>query len=708
MMRLYRSISSSSPGSNKSPEKNQLNNQRPSSGLKKVRNVGVNVNFISKSVAKHSNNLALATGSVASGTSPIIKKPTTPQSSGKIYRFYCSKLSPSQLWEQQHPELSYESSERSIFPRRIKKNDLMAKQKEQQKVDQPKELKVVHLTEGLVHCAINEDKEVTKTNEEPEKVQDEKSSPATPAITKHVIPVISIKGDWKACLQVQETCRINILDEKRCENAQNRPSNLMYVEIKHGGMNPVSETRSPVDDQNIEARPADAAKTVRKESSEVVIDQKCVDKSSNSPKTNRYLQPFIDVRKARTPSNQQLFVDLSDSNSDDSAEELILEADSSDSDSADNLQNILNLKSTAKATKKTKIIGNISSVSYKNESPIVPNEATSKVSVQLQVPSPPCRLLSPPKTPAKSPPADDSIEPCPDASSSSKFLENLRIWKSAIQVQSENMKLGNQLTENLDTLKQNMEVIAGETRNITQITRNCEQNLKQIEGLKDRYARNLDGSTIGSFRQENQFTGVTNHEATTTCSCFGCRPQLDTADPEPSFDQKAFQRAVLEQNPRYSKTIQKICEDGRNRSFRKSLTPPRDVAERAAQKFLESYSRSVSRISHRGGVPLDESSIRSHSPGSVRSWSESCRSRISSGTDGDVSLSSSWMVGGIVRHRGEYSDSVSDGREPVADRRDTGAFSSTSISDDKSSGEFRRMRKSLSDEGEVLSQGEIR
>ncbi|XP_062557118.1 uncharacterized protein LOC134221976 [Armigeres subalbatus] len=687
--------------SSKPSEKNQLNNQPPSAEMKKVRNVGVNINFIKQKTVNRTNNNALIAEPNSSRTPPIIKKPATPKTSGKIYRFYSSKLSPSQLWEQQHPELSYESSERSIFPKRIKKSDIIAEQKRPAEISHSKELKIVHLSEGLSSCTINENAEPpAQPVEEQRNDQNEEETVNKPTITKHVIPVLSIKGDWKASLQVQETCRINISDATRSVDGQRKPNNLMYLEVKHGSMQLSKQTQSPPDDEkmdNTKVDSKDAHKT--HEPTTVIEEYEPIDSN-----VNRYLQPFLNIPKPLTNPSKKRFHEILVSSSDNSLDGIILESDSSDSDTANDLQSLLILQSTKKPIGKGKQVKNVCSKKYDEELPQRLNEAVAKKSIKLQVPSPPCMLISPPKTPPTKSVVDDdpTIDTCADMTGPSKFIENLRIWKSAIQVQSENMKLGNQLTENLDILKQNMEVIAGETQNITQITRNCEQNLKQIETLKERFTKKMDGTVFKRSPPDHldHLKPLSNAGTTTECSFFGCHPELDTFDREPSFDQKAFQRAVLEQNPRYSKTIQKICEDGRNRSFKKAPTSPRGVAERAAQKFLQSCSRSVSRFSDSNVAPLMGSfSMRSHSPGSVASWDGSSGSESAGSTDGNVSPSSSWMIGDTRQSDG-YSSSASMKAYDLS--REICSIS------DKSSDGFTRIRKSLSDEGEVLSQGEIR
>ncbi|KAL9697921.1 hypothetical protein quinque_001362 [Culex quinquefasciatus] len=634
-----------------------LNNQRPPSQAKTVRNVGVNVNFIKQKTVKQQNSVVSTATTNVTKTPPVIKKPVTPQSSGRIYRFYSSKLNPEQVWEQQHPELGYESSERSIFPRRLKKSDLLAKQAERPATAEKKELKVVHLTQELVTEEVPDVEPIAQTQPDEQKaasvtpepvVVEEPELPKTPAITKHVIPTICIKGDWKANLKVQEACRINILDKK--QEGDPCPSNLKYLEIRV---------------------PKSAPKSTKKGSS-----------TNKASSTNRYLQPFLDLKKCKVTAQPNLFLQSTDSDpsSSDSDQKFVLEFDSSDSSPEDDLT-LLHFKCDPSPKKVPNIEASF------NELSSVPRLVSPAKSIQLQVPPSPCQLKSPPKTPssASSIRNVDPVSSQMEASASSKFLENLRIWRSAIAVQSDNMKLGHQLTENLDVLKQNMEVIAGETQNITRITRNCEQNLKQIEGLQQRYRQNMSSPA------------ASNRHLGEGCTCFGCQPASSPAA-EPAFDTKNFQRVVLQQSPRYAKTIRKICEDGRSRSFKTSGAGSAVDAERAARRFLQSYSRSVSRISS-GEITVPELDLsRSHSPGSVGSWYGVAR-RSSSSDEESVTSSGSSL--GCVK-RGDLVGSSSS--EMQLNYRARGS-SDTSSSEASA---FVKGGASMSDEGEVLSQGEIR
>lgn len=675
-----------------------LNNQRPPSQAKTVRNVGVNVNFIKQKTAKQQNSVVSTATTNVTKTPPVIKKPVTPQSSGRIYRFYSSKLNPEQVWEQQHPELGYESSERSIFPRRLKKSDLLAKQAERPATAEKKELKVVHLTQELVSEEVPDVEPIAQTQPDEQKaasvtpepvVVKEPELPKTPAITKHVIPTICIKGDWKANLKVQEACRINILDKK--QEGDPCPRNLKYLEIRYGlSEDPVASTVDQKDNLEVHTSPKEPEKPA--EQPQLTLSfrvpkfaLKSTKKGTSTNKasyTNRYLQPFLDLKKCKVTAQPNLFLQTTDSDpsSSDSDQKFVLESDSSDSSPEDDL-NLLPFKCDPSPKKVPNIEASF------NELSSVPRLVSPAKSVQLQVPSPPCRFNSPPKTPSPASSVRD-VDPVTsqmEAPASSKFLENLRIWRSAIAVQSDNMKLGHQLTENLDVLKQNMEVIAGETQNITRITRNCEQNLKQIEGLKERYRQNLSSPA------------ASNRHLGEGCTCFGCQPTSSPAA-EPAFDTKNFQRVVLQQSPRYAKTIRKICEDGRSRSFKTSGAGSAVEAERAARRFLESYSRSVSRISS-GEITVPELDLsRSHSPGSVGSWYGVAR-RSSSSDEESVTSSGSSL--GCVK-RGDLVGSSSSEMQLNYRAR---------VSSDTSSSEasaFGKGGASMSDEGEVLSQGEIR
>ncbi|XP_058448732.1 uncharacterized protein LOC131428704 [Malaya genurostris] len=665
----------------------QLNNQKPVSQPKQVRNIGTNINFIKSKSIKQQNSTSPTTANLL----PVIKKPVATQPSKRIYRFYSSKLSPSELWEQQHPELTFESSDKSLFPRRIKKSEIIATSS-LLKSDRNENVKIVHPSEGLNTFEVTAESDPKQDLEQniveatvplPE--------PPVPKITRHIIPTISIKGDWKANLRVQEIYRIDILDEKPNDSRLLCPDNARYLEIKYN--QPASDKSTETSSKSVEH--LGTVNNVDKLESEHPIiapiksngAQDSNFQTNKNPNINKYLQPFMNCNKENTGSKNDPIIAVSDDDSS-SEESILFQLDSSDSNTVDGATK-LDLKFRKNASNQTinisdQIMNNISTI---------PMLLSPSKSVQLQVPSPPpVHSPSPSHSPASvashrkvSPPMSPS-----DTTPPTKFLENLRVWKSAVQAQSENMKLGNQLSDNLDVLRRNMEIIAGETQNIANISRNCEKNLLQMEAIKEQYARNFDSTSPARTTEHgNPMTPLSRYSE---CFCFGCKPVIDTIDEgmtvELVKDHKNFQKTVLERSPKYSKMIKKIYEDGQNQAFKRVNPPPDEAVERAARKFLESCNRTISRISS-----------RSHSSGSDSSWVASYRSSTSNDRG---STSSSWFEHDLNSAKDSTGESSNSERQ--LDR----------LSNGSSAGEISRVKishsinSSVSDEGEVFSLGEIK
>ncbi|XP_055546309.1 uncharacterized protein LOC129730770 [Wyeomyia smithii] len=682
--RIPMNVSAKDETSIKGLEQNQLNNQKPAQQVKQVRNIGTNVNIIIPSKASKRQNL-LSVESVPSVAQslPIIKKTVTPQTAVKSFRFYNSKLSPVQIWEQQHPELGLQNSTNSLFPKRVRKSDMEDSRTQDSKTknlpEEPRDTegkKIVHFTNEI--ASTPEDCTIQNSNHSQPKEQNLVSAVVEPefhkssTITKHVIPTISIKGDWKANLQIQEICRINILDEKPVETHINNPSNLKYLEIRHESC--VTKHTTKANDNSDKTTdncvPPESSTAVKPSSFKpLIIVPKSTLKENTFSHSNKYLRPFANIGKQDGLPKSNLFDSFIDSetSSEENENPIIVESDTSESSAPNGIEN-LDLTFHRHSTP-TRFPSSLSAVP-RLSSPIKSQSHLQSRSVQtvptIVAPSSPQmqpEIVEPDGVPSMSP---------PEAVGSSKFLENLQIWKSAVSAQSENMKLGNQLSNDLEKLKQNMATIADESQNIAKITRTCEESLKQINQLKDRHVENRPPTALSSVPFGTHF----GHSSPANI--------LGSME-ETVHDHKQFQRAVFQQSPKYSKVIKKICDDGRHQRFKKSTDLSDIAVERAARKFLDSCQRSISSLSFN-----ELTTSRSHSPESNHSWNDTFQSSSGSFSENTTGVSSSAKRSrsSSGRIEGTFNSSCSDGQ----------LIPATST----------RIGVSSSDEGEVLSLGEVK
>uniref|UniRef100_A0A182LS26 Suppressor of white apricot N-terminal domain-containing protein n=1 Tax=Anopheles culicifacies TaxID=139723 RepID=A0A182LS26_9DIPT len=148
-------------------------------------------------------------------------------------------------------------------------------------------------------------------------------------------------------------------------------------------------------------------------------------------------------------------------------------------------------------------------------------------------------LQSPPELNCRDESSESEHETTFNDHSSRQFLKSLRIWKSALETQSQNMKITNELTENLDLLKDNIEKIAQESSKVAQITKNAE-NTVQDEHI---FTRPRVPVPAGSSTLRSK-----------SCECFGCQRTFEEPAlrpmTSPAYGHKQFQRAIFEHNPR--------------------------------------------------------------------------------------------------------------------------------------------------------------
>ena len=131
-------------------------------------------------------------------------------------------------------------------------------------------------------------------------------------------------------------------------------------------------------------------------------------------------------------------------------------------------------------------------------------------------------------------------------------------------MQSDNMKLGTKLNENLEIIEENMGKISLERQNIAKLTQTYETNLKEMEILKKRYENKIDENKISQFQDEFDFTDY----------------------------HRNVQRNMLEKSPKFVKTLKNIYRTASEKSFTRQVPDEkRDEIQRAAKKFLESCKK---------------------------------------------------------------------------------------------------------------------
>ncbi|XP_050072156.1 uncharacterized protein LOC126560039 [Anopheles maculipalpis] len=418
--------------------------------------------------------------------------------------------------------------------------------------------------------------------------------------TSHVLPSVSIKGRWDANLKVQQTANVAIIDEKDKNRDELPNDNVMYVELKRGQTAVVTENiRSEKDTSETNERKTD----IVPESSKFFADKKdqrivsgddssdseinstifpdsdacefsqiriprsvCrVFRNSNTP--NKYLDPFVNMKRKKVSPKKRshILFTVSDEDSNvSSTEDDFEEIDEED------IRKLLNL--TSKDS-----VSNEASVPECQKVEQVKQHPTS-VRCQrslLEVSSIPA-LRSPPVESSCKESSESEAEIVSDGQSArNRFLEKLRIWKSAVEAQSQNMKMSNELTENLEILKGNIEKIAEETSKVV------------------KRAQNVENTAVNEVNRPVR--PVSSTLRSRSCECFGCQSTfVEEASSRPAtsppYGHKQFQRALFECNPRYAKTIRKIYQLGSSeRSPPSSVGVDRDeIAKKAAQKFLQS------------------------------------------------------------------------------------------------------------------------
>uniref|UniRef100_A0A182TWE1 Uncharacterized protein n=1 Tax=Anopheles melas TaxID=34690 RepID=A0A182TWE1_9DIPT len=147
--------------------------------------------------------------------------------------------------------------------------------------------------------------------------------------------------------------------------------------------------------------------------------------------------------------------------------------------------------------------------------------------------------------------SESDHDPTFSGQSSSRFLDNLRIWKSAVDMQSRNMKMSNELAEDLAALKDNLQKIAEESAKVVKIAQNVKSSASKVEESYPAQCVPMRSASSASSARRSK-----------SCECFGCQHTFEERPPtsrpafsSPPYDYKKFQRTVFESNPRYAKTI---------------------------------------------------------------------------------------------------------------------------------------------------------
>uniref|UniRef100_A0A182YSK8 Uncharacterized protein n=1 Tax=Anopheles stephensi TaxID=30069 RepID=A0A182YSK8_ANOST len=311
----------------------------------------------------------------------------------------------------------------------------------------------------------------------------------TLGFTSHVLPSVSIKGRWDANLKVQQTASVAIIDERDKAGDELPNDNVMYVELKRGQntvAKEITRTENPPTETNgtkKDAVPEPLKLSVDKDQpkyasgndssdsefdgtilqdggarapSQIRIPRSARNVIRNSNTPNKYLDPFVNMnRKKVSPKRRsQIVFTVSDEDSSHSSTE-----DDFEEVEEEDIRMLLNLKDSV--TREASIPEPQKAEQVKK----LPTSVQCRRSL-LEVSSIPALRSPPGETPSNGPSESENEVASIGQSSRNRFLQNLRIWKSALEVQSQNMKMSNELTENLEVLKGNIEKIAEETSKV--------------------------------------------------------------------------------------------------------------------------------------------------------------------------------------------------------------------------------------------------
>ncbi|XP_035778064.1 uncharacterized protein LOC118459108 [Anopheles albimanus] len=567
--------------------------------------------------------------------------------------------------------------------------------------------------------------------------------------SSHMLPSVSIKGRWDVNLQVRQTSNIAILENRSdgCYAATNE-QNVKYVEMKHGfarsaQAKEADQVQIPSTSETVKETPmatiptydaideanrmetnrakeepanepteSECSETIQKDVTIVRVPKSAYKTASlrkcATRNPNRYLEPFTRLTSEQHPPKPAGEVMLELFDDDDSSSSTDDEADND----ADTIRSLLNLNSEHDDCSSTD-----------TEQPV--GEAAAAAAEKIPLKTPQCQrsLLEVSSIPTlRSPSGDvhleisespDTVEYSTAGRSGSKFLENLRIWKSAVEVQSQNMKLGHELTENLDALKENIQTIKQQTEGMVNLAHHY--RIREEEMLTGDQSI---GATHHGERTMSSSLAVPPAQQSKSCECFGCQSTFEGPSMRPAtsppLDTKRFQRAVLERNPRYARTIAKICDLGSKGQWQNTKETgsigglrEADLARIAARKFLQSWQKTRSRegssCSSTQSAPLrsdySHMSAKLHSENLVNGierWQTGQMSEgvQSCGSDDQGSVESGWCG---IRSVAESDSSIALDIDCASE---SGESSSVPL--------IFRTGSTISDEGEVLSHGEIK
>ncbi|XP_052863341.1 uncharacterized protein LOC128269979 [Anopheles cruzii] len=757
------------PCSDQSP----LNNKAPVGPTKAVRNIGTNVNFVAPRAAKRTNLHGYVIPAVQrpcmkSQTAPSQRSPAV-QPVIKPCAISTAKPSGGRKASQPLRSTFTDDQFKKLFDRFLLMHPAKeAKEGVDGSGDHAKEAPEVDKTSNVTSESVVAELEplpvptadqplpekLTKKELDTEKVDHTEKILTEESVipsellgfTTEILPSVSIKGRWDANLKVRQTSNIAIADWKEDErNNTVHEQNVKYLELNHvvlASQTKVAETEKPTQpvtegesehfrgssdlnlrteelkDNNkgaININSSDTKWQPGRKSVKVISLKseapkkhfvrvpksacKVAASRTQATKSNKYLEPFVGLKK--------------DCSADKLTSKAVLEIFDDDSSTSDDddfepqkIRSLLKFNSE----------DNSDSSTDREERPLTVTSKTKKLASVTTPKTVQCQrsLLEVSSIPAlrspsemhhekSSSPSSEAVEYSSGVRSGGRFLENLRIWKSAVEVQSQNLKLGNELTESLDVLKDNIRVIQSQATGLAKMTPNFNtvKNYSTGEPSVSRHREPPFGSTPPPDVRPK------------SCECFGCQSTFDEPVPRPttspSYEHKQLQRAVFEQNPRYARTISKICSIGHRAQWERrgeSSGDDAELAKKAAHKFLQSWQKGLAK------------------EGSSSSGSTRCSSSISF-------------------HSTEYSLKQSDGT-PVGGRKHLEAFSEAELCSDLDN--FRGSNSSLfelqsyeetelstqltveyattedssslpvqfrngspySDEGEVLSHGEIK
>ncbi|KFB53580.1 hypothetical protein ZHAS_00021815 [Anopheles sinensis] len=460
-----------------------LNNEVSVEQPKEVRNIGTNVNFVTQRAVKRTNMQGYMMPvnrpcprrpqSVREQPSQPVLKPRKPATAPVATSRRHGQPSVRTFTDDQFKQLF----DRFLSMQSEKGNSgehILAKPAEEK------------LEEKQCDVGMEVENVTPSTNEQGETVDDVNldTSVELPKLSRHALPSVSIQGRWDANLKVQQTGNINILDVKDDDQAVMN-SNIKYIELRHGharldgatgdrnkssefvkesnldvapnalklnNENGTSEQAETSGNKESSPRTAhDDIEASSKESSAhhekpVVLVPRSVCKSARSSQKlsktrNKYLEPFL-KQNCREKSNSEIVLEVFDddtsgtSGNEDSAEEdirLLLNltngtSSESSSSVAQPKSTFLNMPQTAQCQRSLLEVSSIPALRSPSKSSIQNNSKSS-----------------------------GSITPTSDVDiisnqneSNERFLSKLRIWNAAVEAQSQNMNLGNQLTETID------------------------------------------------------------------------------------------------------------------------------------------------------------------------------------------------------------------------------------------------------------------